>query len=35
MILPFRKSIAPSREEKLRNPRARSARLRCGIVRAA
>ncbi|MEE9125731.1 MAG: 16S rRNA (cytosine(1402)-N(4))-methyltransferase RsmH [Planctomycetota bacterium] len=35
MVLPFRKPIAPSREEKQRNPRARSARLRCGIVRAA
>jgi len=35
MMLPFRKPIRVGAEEKRRNPRARSARLRCGIVRAA
>ena len=35
MVLPFRKPIRAGAEEKRRNPRARSARLRCGIVRAA
>lgn len=35
MVLPFRKPIVAGAEEKQRNPRSRSARLRCGIVRAA
>jgi len=35
MVLPFRKPITAGADEKQRNPRARSARLRCGIVRAA
>lgn len=33
--LPFRKPIVASRDECERNPRARSAKLRCGIRRAA
>ena len=34
MQLPFRKPIVPSDEESRRNPRARSAKLRCGIKAA-
>ena len=34
MDLPFRKPVRPRAEESARNPRARSAKLRCGIVRA-
>ncbi len=35
MGLPFRKPLTSSREECLANPRARSAKLRCGIKEAA
>ena len=34
MDLPFKKPIAPSPTECRKNPRARSAKLRCGIKRA-
>ena len=34
MELPFRRPVRPTADECERNPRARSARLRCGIKRA-
>jgi 16S rRNA (cytosine1402-N4)-methyltransferase len=33
MELPFKKPVVPSATECRRNPRARSAKLRCGIKR--